>query len=238
MNERVKARRRQAGQRETRQATSADSAQAKPAKPAKPAPSVSAAPRPKRGRPVNEAAKRAVLEAARELLADGGPGAVTMEAVAGVSKPTLYRHWPDRHALAMAALMEDDSVAAPRANAASALGALRAQLRAIAARFRSTTGRHVASMIAAADGDSELGKAFRNHFVLARRAEGRALLDRAIRAGAVRANIDVDVALDLLYGPLFFRLLLGHAELDEGFMERVLDEALRGLAPAGKPARA
>jgi hypothetical protein len=47
----------------------------------------------------------------------------------------------------------------------------------------------------------------------------------------VRKDIDVEVVLDLLYGPLFFRLLIGHAALDEGFTDAVLAQALRGLKP-------
>src|SRR6187549_231991 len=97
----------------------------------------SSLPRP-RGRPRDPAVKDAILRAARELLTQGGPGAVTMEAVAaraGVGKPTVYRWWPDRHAVAMAALMEGDE--APRAapKKASALALLRHQLRSIAQRF-------------------------------------------------------------------------------------------------------
>lgn len=186
----------------------------------------------RRGRPRSEAAKRAILRAARALLAEGGPGAVTMEAVAaraGVGKPTVYRWWPDRHAVAMAALMESEEELAPIEPRTSAVAALREQLRAIAARFATSTGRHVASMIAASDADSELSKAFRGHFVLARRAEGRALLERAIKQGELRRSLDVEVALDLLYGPIFFRLLLGHAPLDAAFVDRVLDTALYGL---------
>jgi len=90
-------------------------------------------------------------------------------------------------------------------------------------------GRHVTTMIAASDTETELSKAFRNHFVLARRTEGRALLERAIRDGEVRRGLDVEVALDLLYGPLFFRLLIGHSQLDVRFMDQVLAHALRGL---------
>ncbi|AUX40193.1 TetR family transcriptional regulator [Sorangium cellulosum] len=166
------------------------------------------------------------------LLAEGGPGAVTMEAVAaraGVGKPTVYRWWPDRHAVAMAALMEEEAAQAAGAERRSAVAALREQLRAIARRFATSTGRHVASMIAASEAESELSKAFRNHFVLARRAEGKALLARAIEQEEIRGDLDVEVALDLLYGPLFFRLLMGHAALDERFMDQVLDEALRGM---------
>jgi len=175
---------------------------------------------------------RAILVAARELLAEGGPGAITMEAVAaraGVGKPTVYRWWPDRHAVAMAALMETDGVPEVRRRRGSALLALQRQLRAIAGRFVTNTGRHVASMLAAADAESELSKAFRSHFVLARRAEGKALLERAIREREVRRDLNVEVALDLLYGPIFFRLLIGHAPLDERFTDQVLEEALRGL---------
>ena len=55
------------------------------------------------------------------------------------------------------------------------------------------------------------------------------MLEQAIRNGEVRGNIDLEVALDLLYDPLFFRLLMGHMELDESFMDRVLDLAVNGM---------
>jgi len=193
----------------------------------------------RRGRPRSEKARRAMLRAAQALLADGGLGAVTMEAVAaraGVGKPTVYRWWPDRHAVAMAALMETELPNPVRRGGGSAIAALRAQLRAIARRFATATGRHVASMIATAQTESELSKAFRNHFVLARRAEGQALLERAMQDREVRRDLDAEVALDVLYGPLFFRLLMGHAPLDEAFMDRVLDHALQGMQ-AGRRAR-
>lgn len=190
-----------------------------------------------RGRPRSQKAKAAILEAARLLLSEGGPGAVTMEAVAaraGVGKPTVYRWWPDRHAVTMAALMSSESVDTTEGSRRSALSTLRAQLQTIAKRFATHTGRHIASMIAAAESDTELSKAFRNHFVLARRAEGKAWLEQAQKAGELRKNLDLEVALDMLYGPLFFRLLMGHAPLDEAFMDQVLDDALRGMKPRAR----
>ena len=185
-----------------------------------------------RGRPRSEKARVAILRAARALLAEGGPGAVTMEAVAArarVGKPTVYRWWPNRHAVAMAALMDTGAAEGVEASGLTAITALRAQLRAVAKRFATSTGRHVTSMLAASNPESELSKAFRNHFVLARRAEGKALLERAKTDREVRRDVDVEVALDLLYGPLFFRLLMGHAALDESFMDKVLDAAVRGM---------
>jgi AcrR family transcriptional regulator len=187
-----------------------------------------------RGRPRSTAARAAILRAARELLERGGPGAVTMEAVASlaqVGKPTVYRWWPDRHAVAMAALMESEDERPRRKKAEScALDALRAQMKTIVERFKTPSGRHVAALIAAADSETELSKAFRNHFVLARRSEGVGLLQQAIKDGELRPELDVEIAVELLYGPLFFRLLTGHAPLNAAFVDRVLDLALSGFA--------
>ena len=135
-------------------------------------------PRP-RGRPRSETARQAILDAARETLEEGGLLAVTMEGVAaraGVGKPTVYRHWSNRYELAMAALIAaSGEVAAPAAGAAP-VDALRAQLHQMADLFASGTGRHVAAVIASGYGETELSKAFRSHFVQARREEGRTLL--------------------------------------------------------------
>jgi AcrR family transcriptional regulator len=193
-----------------------------------------------RGRPRSEAAKTAILSAAAALLDEGGPGAVTMEAVAaraGVGKPTLYRWWPDRHAVAMAAMMAPAAVDACEAVPKTALAELRAQLHQIALRFARPAARHATSLIAAADPESELAKAFRNHFVLAQRGEGKALLLRAIEELHLRVDLDVEVALDMLYGPIIFRLLIGHARLEAAFIDSLFDDVLRGIAASEPPVR-
>jgi hypothetical protein len=109
---------------------------------------------------------------------------------------------------------------------------LRRQLRQIATLFATPMGRSVTTMLAAADQDTELSKAFRNHFIMARRNEGKALLSTAIADGTLRPDFDVEVALDMIYGPLFYRLLAGHARLDAAFTDALLDHALAGLAAA------
>lgn len=211
-------------------------------KPVKPPPAdtaepIAAATPPRaRGRPRSTQAREAILRAARELIAQAGPSGVTMEAVAaraGVGKPTVYRWWPDRHAVAMAALMSEPAPAPASPRKRSALAGLRRQLIEVAEVFTTPTGRNAASLIASADANSELAKAFRNHFVLARREEGRALLHEAVADGELRDDLDVDVALDLIYGPLFFRLLLGHAPLDATAVARIFKDALRGLSTNG-----
>jgi AcrR family transcriptional regulator len=185
-----------------------------------------------RGRPRSPQVRDAILGAARALLQESGVGSVTMEAVAeraGVGKPTVYRWWPNRHAVAMAALMAAPALNPARSRTRSPLRALREQLLTVADALASRQGRSVTAMIASADPDTEIAKAFRHHFVLERRNEGRALLMRAIEAGEVRPRVDVDAALDQLYGALFFRVLMGHAAADPAFVRTLVEQAVRGL---------
>ncbi len=159
--------------------------------------------------------------------------AVTIEGIAaraGVGKPTIYRTWPNAHAVAMAALIDTSETPAPVRRDRRALHVLRRQLRQIAEVFATRTGRSVAHILAAAEPDTELSKVFRHHFILARRQEGRALLSAAMQQGELRHDVDVEVALDLIYAPIFYRLLVGHAPLDPRFADAVLQHALEGLA--------
>jgi hypothetical protein len=112
---------------------------------------------------------------------------------------------------------------------AAGLAALRAQLHSIVDVFSSKTGRSVTHVLAAADPSTELSKVFRNRFILARRDEGRGLLEAAIAHGEIRREVDVEVALDLIYAPVFYRILVGHAPLDIAFVDGCLDLVLRGM---------
>ena len=186
------------------------------------------------GRPRDPALREAILAAARDLLDEGGLPAVTMEAIArraGVGKPTIYRHWPNAPAVAMAAFLETATPPVAEGLPGRPLEDLRRQLAAIAAAFAARTGRNVKAMIAATQGETELAKAFRNQFVAVSRAEGKALLMRAVATGEIRAEVDLEVAVDLVYGPIYYRLLVGHAPLDREFTDRLLREVLTGLAP-------
>ena len=188
---------------------------------------------PRRGRPRSETARRKILAAAQALLSERGLSGLTVEgiaALAGVGKPTIYRHWPNAQAVAMDAFLESGDAVPGPAGGSSALGTLRAQLHGIAATFASPAGRSTAAMIAAAQNDSELAKVFRNRFIMKSRETGRALLLQAIEQGAVRADADLEVALDLIYAPLYFRLLIGHGPLDAAFTDALLDQALEGLS--------
>ncbi|AWZ00163.1 putative HTH-type transcriptional regulator [Rhodobiaceae bacterium] len=191
--------------------------------------------KPKRGRPRSEAARRAILDAAAGLLEEGGISAVTMEAVAArakVGKPTIYRSWPNAQALAMATLMEADTAQTNVQETASPLADLERQLLKVVEKFATKRGSQVRLMLAAAEQDSEIAKGFRNQVILKSRVEGHDLLTRSIAAGDIRADADIEIALDMIYGPLFYRVLIGHLPLDETFAKGLLREVLRGLQQA------
>lgn len=185
---------------------------------------------PVRGRPRDPRTRAAILLAARDLLERGGLTAVTIEAIAqkaGVSRPTIYRYWPNAPAVAMAAFLEKTGAASAAASPGSALPALRAQLHALADAFAAPAGRSVAAMVAAAQSETELAKAFRNEFIARNRDATRALLERCIVDRSIAEPDDMDVTLDLIFGPLFYRLLMGHAPITRGFVDQLLDTVVR-----------
>lgn len=189
--------------------------------------------KPRRGRPRSEGARLAILDAAYELLAAHGPGRLTIEAVAakaGVGKPTIYRYWPNARALEMAAMLEQPLPDTNVLAGGSAISDLQQQLEKVVAIFAAKRGRQMTQMIAAAEPDSELSKLFRNTVILKCREEGRAILARAITDQHVRADLNVEIALDMIYGSLFYRLLVGHAPLEASFANELVATALRGIA--------
>ena len=89
--------------------------------------------------------------------------------------------------------------------------------------------------MASADPDSELAKAFRNQVILKSREAGRALIERAVQGGEMRAPADVETVLDMVYGPLFFRLLAGHLPLSAGFAAQLVDTLFDGVSAPAPP---
>ena len=186
----------------------------------------------KPGRRRSEKARRAILGAAREMLHERGLAGVTVEGIAkraGVGKPTIYRYWSDAKAVAMSALLDSEDWSTGEDEARGVRG-LRRQLAKLSEVFATPTGRQVAIMVAASEDQTELSKVFRKHFILARREEGRMLVEEAIEAGEMRDDLDVEVVLDLIYAPVFYRLLLGEGTLDQSFTNAVLRTVLVGTS--------
>jgi hypothetical protein len=91
--------------------------------------------------------------------------------------------------------------------------------------------RVVAGLIAAAQTDPGFAELYRQHFVQPRRDATRDLLVRARDRGEIAGDTDLELVLDLLYGPVYHRLLHGHAPLTERFAERVIDAVIAAIPP-------
>ncbi|MFK7755187.1 MAG: TetR/AcrR family transcriptional regulator [Sedimentitalea sp.] len=169
-----------------------------------------------RGRPRSATAHQAIVASALALLEERGLTGITIEAVAArakVGKPTIYRYWANAQELAMAALMHQSPQISQTNGAQSDLDTLRAQLKSVIARFSTRSGKQAATLMASADPDSEVSKAFRNQVILQSRAEGRVILDQ-IFGNRTPTACSTDSLLDMIYGPIFYRLLTRHAPLE------------------------
>jgi AcrR family transcriptional regulator len=190
------------------------------------------------GRPRSERAHRAILQAANELLESEGFAAVSVEAIAeraGVSKATIYRRWPNRAAVVMDGFLSTVSSEVPFPHTGHAREDIRIHMRRLAEAFSGKIGRTVAALMAEGQSDPELAGALRSRWLLVRRAEAREILELGIERGELREDIDLEVAVDVLYGPIYYRMLVGHAPLDNGFTDALADHIFAGLV-TGDPA--
>jgi AcrR family transcriptional regulator len=195
-----------------------------------------------RGRPRSQKAHKAVLDAAAELLLDQGLTAVSMDAVAkraGVSKATIYRWWPTKETLALDALYTEwDTTRTRPRDTGSLRGDLLTLLRPWARRVGSRPyARVIAALLTEVHTDPAFAHEYHKRVVEPRRAQARTVLQRAVDRGEIPADTNIEVALDLLYGPLYHRLLHGHAPLNDRFVKDVVDTALHGIQPAEASSR-
>lgn len=198
--------------------------------------SIAAGPRPvamQRGRPRSDRAHRAILDAARDLLIEGGFAGLRLERVAaraGVGKATIYRRWPSKEALALELLLE---LAAPHI-AVEETGDTRAELLAavnnsIRAVTETPFGPVIRALLSEIALNPSLGEPFRSTVVRARRDEVARVVGRGAARGDLRPEADAAVATELLVGPVYFRLMFG-GDLGGGFADQIVDSVLRGFA--------
>ena len=191
---------------------------------------------PNRGRPRSESRRQAILKAAYQLLSDHGLAGTSMDAVAeraGVSKATIYRWWSSKELLALDALYESwDTAAGPAP--AMAETTLEDELLALVLPWvrmvaDSSSTRILLGILTKTKDDPGFADTYRERFIHPRREGSRGVLRRAIERGEVAAEVDIEVAADLVWGPLYHRLLHGHARFDERFARRSVALAVAGI---------
>ena len=185
-----------------------------------------------RGRPRSPEIRAKILKAAYEMLNEVGFMDLTIEGVAAraeVGKPTIYRRWKTKAALAMDAFLEavNPEIAFPDTGVAKE--DFREQMYKIVKLMNSSRGEVLANVIGCGQADEELIAAFRENWLTPRRKDAIQIFQRGVDRGELREGIDAEVAIDALYSPLFYRLLLKHQPLTDKFVDELLDLVMKGL---------
>lgn len=191
-----------------------------------------------RGRPRSTAADEAIRAAVVDLLGEVGYDEMTMAGVAsaaGVSTATLYRRWRSKEDLVVGVLVHaGDEQSVPDT------GSLAGDCRAVLRRMVATTndalaGKRMAGFITAMSRHPGLAEAIRHSLIAPRRVALKAMFERARERGEVAADIDDDSAIDLLFGPVYYRLLITGQAFTRRTADDVVDLVVRAVAPQAPP---
>lgn len=186
------------------------------------------------GRPRSEHARQAILRSTLKMLQQSGFADFTIEEVAdraAVGKATVYRWWPNKGALIADAFSSSVTPDLHFPDTGSIDKDMSRQMRQLIKVFNGPQGRIVSAILGAGQSDPELIEAFRERFLKPRRREAYATLRRAIFRGELRRDIDPDLLLDSLYGPIYMRFLIRHDRLTPDFIDRLCRLVLAGARP-------
>jgi AcrR family transcriptional regulator len=184
------------------------------------------------GRPRDPHVDEAVTAATLELLAEEGFAGLTVEHIAaraGVGKAGVYRRWPDKETVVLAALSLGERPSAP--DTGSLRGDLTAFLTALV-RFRAANLDAVAALSGEALVNERIGDAFRERIAAPVVEAVRGILERAVARGQLPSSADVELLATVPAAMLFTRRLLGGRQPDDAFVGRLVDQLCASAAPA------
>jgi AcrR family transcriptional regulator len=185
------------------------------------------------GRPRSEQAEQAIIEATLDLFAERGFDGVCVEAVAaraGVGKATIYRRWPNKEELLLAAL---GSMKSPFPEpVGSVRDDLVAQLTVMCAdRADPRKARRYALLLGEGQKYPRLMARYKETVVRPRHEAIRDVIRHGIAAGELRADADVEIVLLALTGAVMAKEKAADGSLTGEFAARIVDELLLGLVP-------
>ena len=185
------------------------------------------------GRPRDGRIDSEVVFAVLSALKRGGYRAVTIDGIArkvGRARSSLYRRWPSkRHLVAYAVVTElGDN---PAADTGGLRGDLEAAVATLSRAFAGPLGRALPGLAADMAQDAALASIIQQEVLAPRRRSMRDALDRAQVRGEMRPDFDVELVLDMLTGPFYFRTLFGHVAITDTMAQRVVEYVLRVVQP-------
>lgn len=191
----------------------------------------SAGPRPGRPRSPNAVSHAVVMDAVYAMLEDRPLRDLTIDAVAkraGVGKPTIYKWWPTKAALVLAMFRERLVPELESPQSGSAEQAIRHRVKRLIEQFSGMFGKVMADLIAEGQADADLLRELYERHVNERRAATAAEIRFGIDAGEFRADLDEELLIDVIFGPIYYHLLLRSKPLDNDYGDQLVDLAFRG----------
>lgn len=183
----------------------------------------------KLGRPRCPLVHHRILDASLEELREVGWENLTMDAIAqraGVGKATIYRRWCSKAQLLLEALLDLEDESLQLKDTGNLTHDLRRQMHALVDFFVGDHQVTVRAILAAVQTDEEVAAVFRDRWLLKRKCVIERAMALAVDRGQMNPVVDADLMLDLLYAPLYFRLVMGHEELSHSLVDRLLDSVL------------
>jgi AcrR family transcriptional regulator len=196
---------------------------------------VSSAPenQPSAGRPRSEEAHKAILDATLELLVEVGFSALTVEGVAtraGVGKATIYRRWPSKLPLVIEAFSQLPQL--EEVDTGNLADDLKKMLRSYLQTFYTTP---LAAVLPSLAGERAHDPQLSERFDPVIRGRSQPLvraLARAVERGELSPELDLDLAADLIVGPIAVRLFFTGGKVSPRMVGPMVDLALSGIAPS------
>jgi AcrR family transcriptional regulator len=183
----------------------------------------------------SERARQAILTAAIELCREQGYAGTTMEGIAKraeVGKQTIYRWWPSKAAVIQEALNERASTSTDFPDTGDIVADLCTQMTSVVKLLTSAEFvPYAGGLIAAAQTDPAVAKSVVETMIEPRVRACKERLERARQQRQLRSDVDLDDVIELLYAPLYYRLLLHTRPITTQQVPDILDLAFDGLRP-------
>ena len=186
----------------------------------------------KRGRPRNVESQKSILSASYDLLLENGFQAVTVDKIADraqVSKATIYKWWPNKAAVVMDGFLYAATARLPVPDTGSTFQDIQIHAANLTRFLTSREGIIITELLGEGQFDSGLAEACRARFFRPRRLEARGILEKGVQRGELKKNLDIDICIDLIYGPIFYRLLVTGDTLDEPYVQQLVNNAFEGI---------
>jgi AcrR family transcriptional regulator len=183
----------------------------------------------------SEASTKAVLEAAYREMSEHGWRGFSVDRVAKnakASKQTIYRWWKSAACLAVDAALGTLPEVKAQAAAVDVRDRITALIEPILVAVRTGDGAHAwrGALLAAAD-DQDAGETFRAWFSERVKIPLRHILAEQALKGSIRRDWDIDLATELLFGPVWHRLIAMRGPVPESYSRRLVESVLKALSP-------